>query len=168
MKGTDYRTRHYRAARLDRPGSVRHSSPVPTGRDWKRLASYLIDARIAAGYLTRGDFVEAIKEVTGRKVSYRTISNLENGKSVSAETIAAAERTVGWAPGSADAIRDDGQPTVIASGSPALPLAASDDPDTELRKSLRVLRRALGRDRFFELVDEMSQPTTNAEGDQTG
>ena len=144
---------------LDRPPLIRHSARVTTRKDWKRLGKYVQAARVDAGHKTQGQFVQAITDRTGSSMTVRTIGNLERGHSVAAATLAAVELTLGWRPGSCDAILDGGEPTIVDKNEPQ-------ESDTELRRSLRVLRRALGRERFFQLIDEMSQPPTDAGSSQ--
>ena len=63
--------------------------------DWRRLASYVISARIRAGYKDRRAFAAA----TG--ITERTLGKLEKGQHVSPETLAAIEPVLGWKPDSA-------------------------------------------------------------------
>lgn len=83
------------------------------GRDWKKLAAYVVRDRIARGYRSRGEFAEA----TG--ITERTLGNLERGQSVSAATLAVVETALRWVPGSAATVLDeDGEPTVQGRKSP--------------------------------------------------
>lgn len=73
--------------------------------DWPRLASYVISARIAAGYRDRQEFAAA----TG--ITARTLGKLETGHPVSPETLAVVEQHVGWRPDSARQILAGGEPS---------------------------------------------------------
>lgn len=72
--------------------------------DWPRLASYVISARIAAGYKDRQEFSAA----TG--VTARTLGKLETGHPVSPETLAVVEQHVHWKPDSARSVLWGGEP----------------------------------------------------------
>lgn len=72
--------------------------------DWHRLASYVVSARLAAGYKDR----RALSAASG--VTDRTLGKLENGQPVSPETLAAVEALVGWKPDSARSILYGGEP----------------------------------------------------------
>lgn len=100
--------------RLDRPSVRRHSAPVGNGRDWKRLADYVVSARVAAGYPTREAFAHALHG----KVTGRTLGNLERGTSVSMQTLAHVEAILGWPPGECRRVLEGGVPTVPQSASP--------------------------------------------------
>lgn len=76
--------------------------------DWSRLASYVVSARLSAGYRDRKVF----SEVTG--ITHRTLGKLENGQRVSPETLAEVERAVGWKPDSARTILHGGEPSATA------------------------------------------------------
>lgn len=66
-----------------------------TREDLARLASYVISARIKAGYPTRQEFAAAIG------VTARTLGKLETGaEEVSADTLARVCAGVGWTPDS--------------------------------------------------------------------
>ncbi|RSD21964.1 hypothetical protein [Amycolatopsis eburnea] len=79
------------------------------GRDWKRLASYVIDARTAAGFPVRRTFAKHIV------VSDKTLQRLElDHMAIRPAKLAAIERGVGWAPGSAEAVLAGGEPTLLA------------------------------------------------------
>jgi hypothetical protein len=131
------------------------------GRDWKRLGKYVVQARVEAGYPKRPSFVEAIERIAGTAVTDRTIGNLERGTPVSDNTIAAVELTLGWAPGSGEAILRGGEPTKKADRPGTKPADNNDD----FRQSLRVMRRAMGHEAFMRWIDENSK---DAEGDETG
>lgn len=75
--------------------------------DWPRLASYVVSARIAAGYKDR----RALSAATG--VTDRTLGKLENGQRVSPDTLAAIELAVGWKPDSARTILAGGEPAPV-------------------------------------------------------
>lgn len=63
--------------------------------DLARLASYVISARIAAGYATRKDFAAAIG------VTARTLGKLETASEpVSSDTLARVANGLGWTPDS--------------------------------------------------------------------
>lgn len=76
--------------------------------DWPRLASYVISARLTAGYKDRQEFSEA----TG--ITARTLGKLETGHPVSPETLATVERPLGWKPDSARMILAGGEPEAVA------------------------------------------------------
>lgn len=143
---------------LDRPSSVRHSARVSeSGREWKRLSSYVVDARVAAGYLTRRAFADALGDV----VEYRTLSNLERGTRVGDNTLAIVERFLKWAPGSAKAVLYGGEPVPVAHLDVVKPTSS---PDEEFRSNLRAMRRGMGREAFLRWVDEASQEGEEGSG----
>lgn len=73
--------------------------------DLARLASYVISARIKAGYPTRKDFAAAIG------VTARTLGKLETAsEEVSGETLARVSAGVGWTPDSPALILAGGEP----------------------------------------------------------
>lgn len=76
--------------------------------DWPRLASYVVSARIAAGYRDRIEFAAA----TG--ITHRTLGKLENGQRVSPDTLAVVEQKVGWKPDSARMVLAGGEPALLA------------------------------------------------------
>lgn len=87
--------------------------PATTREDWERLASYVISARIDAGYKDRRSFAAA----TG--ITERTLGTLETGHRVSPDTLAVVERYVGWRPDSARQVLRGGEPShVTADGDP--------------------------------------------------
>lgn len=88
--------------------------------DWARLASYVISARTAAGFATRGD----LENATG--ITARTIGKLETGHRVSPETLAAVARVLGWTADSPSRILAGREP-VTAGVSPAPPRALRPD-----------------------------------------
>jgi len=81
------------------------------GENWRRLADYVIAARVALGMRDR----RALAAATG--VTERTLGKLENGQRVSASTLAAIENELGWAPGSSRQILAGGEPVTGAAGS---------------------------------------------------
>src|SRR5262245_46217733 len=89
-------TTQYRPV-LDVSSRFRQGRHMPSAarEDWERLASYVVSARLAAGYRDRRQLAAA----TG--ITDRTIGTLENGRPVSPETLAAIESVVGWKPNSA-------------------------------------------------------------------
>ena len=140
------RARHTPATggpRLVRPPRVVHSARV-TGRDWKRLAGFVVAARKDLGYKTRSHFARALDDV-----SERTLGNLERGQSVSRETLAAVERALDWEPGSAESILSGGSPRPMRASVPG-----ADDKD--LRDQLRRLWRSTTPERFFSQVSALA------------
>lgn len=91
---------------LDVSYRFRHGRVMTPGdrEDWKRLASYVVSGRLAAGYKDR----RALAAATG--VTDRTLGTLENGRRVSAETLAVVEKAVGWKPDSARHVLAGGEP----------------------------------------------------------
>ena len=82
---------------------------VPMSRpleDWPRLASYVVSARIAAGYRDRKEFAAA----TG--ITHRTLGKLENGQRVSPDTLAVVEQEIHWKPDSARRVLAGGEPVM--------------------------------------------------------
>lgn len=79
--------------------------------DWSRLADHVIAARVRLGHKTRRGFATHLRDI-GHPVDERTLGNLERGKSVSADTVAAVEIGLGWEPGSGRAILAGGRPTL--------------------------------------------------------
>ena len=75
--------------------------------DWPRLASYVISARIAAGFRDR----RALSAATG--ITDRTLGKLETGHRVSPDTLAAIEQAVGWKPDSARQVLAGGEPSPV-------------------------------------------------------
>lgn len=121
------------------------------GRDWKRLAEFVVRDRVAAGYRTRLAFSEDLG------ISDRTIGNLERGKSVSASTLGAVEVLLDWAPGSVNAVLDGGEPAPLREIEPSSNNRPSHAPDAdthpsfdeaiqEYRRALRKLRRVAAAD----------------------
>jgi hypothetical protein len=88
---------------------------------WRRLADYVVAARVALGMRDR----RALAAATG--VTERTLGKLENGQRVSASTLAAVEIQLGWAPGTARQILAGGEP-VLRHQAPA----TEDDADPTL------------------------------------
>lgn len=76
--------------------------------DWKRLASYVTSARLAAGYRD----VRAFAAATG--VTERTLGKLERGERVSPSTLAVVAQHVGWQPDTPRVILAGGEPARIA------------------------------------------------------
>lgn len=106
---------HRRTRRgLDITGPGRHARRV-TGPDWQRLASYVVRRRQECDLPT----TRALARATG--ITEKTIGNLEKGRLVSRDTLAAVERVLGWAPGSCAAI--------LAGGEPRLEAGADVDPE---------------------------------------
>jgi hypothetical protein len=75
--------------------------------DWSRLASYVVSARVRAGFRDRREFARA----TG--ITDRTIGKLELGQPVGPETLAVVAATVGWKPDSPRRILAGGEPEPI-------------------------------------------------------
>lgn len=85
------------------------SNPRP---DLRRLASYVIAARIQAGYATRKEFAAA----TG--ITARTLGKLENAtEPVSGETLARVAEAVHWTPDS---------PALVMAGREPVPAGTAD------------------------------------------
>lgn len=85
--------------------------------DLARLASYVVGARIKAGFATRKDFAVA----TG--ITARTLGKLETAaERVSADTLVRVAATLGWTPDS-PALVMAGREPVLAGGEPARPPA---------------------------------------------
>lgn len=99
--------------------------------DWPRLASYVVSARLAAGFRDR----RAFSAVTG--ITERTIGKLENGQRVSAETLATVAQHVGWKPDSPRMILGGGEPD------PAAPPAGAEVLTAEELQILETYREAL-------------------------
>jgi hypothetical protein len=75
--------------------------------DWARLASYVVSARLAAGYRDR-------KELSApTNVTTRTLGKLENGHPVSADTLAAVAAAVGWTPDSPHLVLSGREPRLV-------------------------------------------------------
>lgn len=89
--------------------------------DWPRLASYVVSARIRAGYQDRGAFADAIG------VTSRTLGTLERGDRVGAATLAKIAAGVGWTPDSPQRVLGGGEPATPANGE-GRPGPASGDP----------------------------------------
>lgn len=68
----------------------------------------MVTRRTELGYANRVQFAEKF----GGSPSGRTLGNLERGHSVSAETLSAVERVLGWMPGSALRVLDGLEPIV--------------------------------------------------------
>lgn len=142
-----------RPLRLDCVDLVGHSSGV-AGRDWKRLASHVVSARVQAGYPRRTQFVAALKEA-GTQISGRTIGKLELGQPVSDATLRAVESLLGWVPGDADTLLDGGElaPSDASEGvASGRPVPASAEPTfgealEVYRHALQQLRRVATKDR---------------------
>jgi hypothetical protein len=130
---------------LVRPPFVRHSARV-TGRNWKELAAQVVARRVELGYESRAAFARVLVGV-----SDKTLGVLENGGSVSANTLAKVEHALDWAPGSAEAILSGGAPRPRPTPGPAGP-AAPDD----LKEQLRRLWRSTTPERFFSTVSALA------------
>lgn len=63
--------------------------------EWQKLADHVVTRRVALGYRTRRQFAAALG------ISERTMAELESGRPVGDNTLAAVEVKLGWAPGSA-------------------------------------------------------------------
>jgi transcriptional regulator with XRE-family HTH domain len=94
-----------------------------TNEDWPRLASYVVSARIAAGFKDR----RALSAATG--VTDRTLGKLETGNRVSPDTLAAIEIAVGWRPDSARTVLNGGEPVMQRAADP------EDDPLTPAERA---------------------------------
>lgn len=93
--------------------------------DLQRLATYVISARISAGYQTRKEFAAAIG------VTARTLGKLETGSErVSADTLVRVAKGVGWTPDSPMRILSGREP--LEQGS-----AGEDPAGARLRQLLR-------------------------------
>lgn len=82
--------------------------------DWQRLADYVIARREALGYKTRRQFADKL----GGRPSLRTLSQLETGRSVDGNTLAAVQAQLGWGPGSCRRILAGGEPELAGDGDP--------------------------------------------------
>jgi transcriptional regulator with XRE-family HTH domain len=87
-----------------------------SGRDWRRLGDYVVRRRNELEIHSQAAFEEA----TG--ISYRTLSRLETGHSVSRNTLRTVERVLQWEIYSADDILDGGAPTPAGTRQPLKPL----------------------------------------------
>lgn len=85
--------------------------------NWQRLADYVVAGRVALGMRDR----RALAAATG--ITERTLGKLENGRRVSASTLAAIENELSWAPGTARRI--------LAGGEPAGPADATSHPEAD-------------------------------------
>ena len=118
-----------------------------THEDWPRLASYVVSARIAAGFKDR----RALSAASG--VTDRTLGKLENGQHVSPDTLAAVEQAVGWEPDSARLVLQGDSPVrTLPVGPEADPLtpderAASEAFIAELRRRRAQIRAREERER---------------------
>lgn len=130
--------------RLVRPPRVVHSARV-AGRDWKRLAGFVVAARTNLGYKSRSRFASALEDV-----SDRTLGNLERGQSVSRETLAVVERALRWEPGSAEAILAGGRPR------PSSPPTRDTVDENELKDQLRRIWRSTTPEKFFSTVTALA------------
>lgn len=76
------------------------------GRDWHRLARFVVNRRVQLGYRHQKDFAEA----SGIKI--RTLNNIENARRTgyAADTLAMLEQALGWEPGSVDTVLEGGDP----------------------------------------------------------
>jgi transcriptional regulator with XRE-family HTH domain len=105
--------------------------------DLKRLASYVIDARIKAGFSTRQDLAAAAG------VSARTLGKLETASEpVSPETLARVAEQLGWTPDSPALIAKGREP--VPAGKPPRPVTvtgpAAEYPEpSALEREARVL-----------------------------
>jgi transcriptional regulator with XRE-family HTH domain len=82
---------------------------------WPRLASYVVSARIDAGFREQ----RALAAVTG--ISERTLGKLENGQPVGATTLVTVAKHLGWTPDSPQRIRDGGEPVLVREQEGAMP-----------------------------------------------
>jgi transcriptional regulator with XRE-family HTH domain len=86
--------------------------------DLRRLASYVVDARIEAGFPTRKEFAAA----TG--VTARTLGKLETASErVSNDTLARVARELHWTPDSPARVMGGGEPVRLKDPAPRDPLA---------------------------------------------
>lgn len=95
---------------------IRHSARV-VGRDWKNVAHHVVRRRVELGYKSTRQLARAVG------ITEKTIGRLEAGESVRSSTVAAVERQLQWAPGSAEAMLNGGQP--IEASAPLDPLTVS-------------------------------------------
>lgn len=126
------------------------------GRDWKRLAAYVVARRVEIGYPKRAAWANSLVG----KVTDRTLGNLETGKSVSADTLAIVEHSLGWAPGSCERILMGSLPALLE----ASPVVRSSTAEQEVERHLReALRLAGSREDFLQRVLTISsEPTPSA------
>lgn len=80
---------------------------MPTGPGWVRLGHYAVQRRVKLGYPTQ----RALAART--RLTERVIGKVETGHTVSGSTLAAIELALNWAPGSAQAIINGGEPTEV-------------------------------------------------------
>lgn len=99
--------------------------------DWPRLASYVVSARVAAGFRDR----RAFSAVTG--ITERTIGKLENAQRVGPETLALVALHVGWKPDSPRLILAGGEPEL------AVPPEAPEVLTPEEMRILETYRQAI-------------------------
>ena len=100
--------------------------------DWPRLASYVVSARLAAGYKDRRSLAAATE------VTERTLGKLETGQRVSSDTLAAVEQAVGWRPDSARMILRGEEPVPQDSPDPTLQAIWEDARLTEEERRIAV------------------------------
>lgn len=115
--------------------------PAAFPEDWQRLASYVVSARVTAGFKDRRSLAHA----TG--ITERTLGTLENGRRVSPETLAVVEKAIGWKPDSARQVLRGGEPEPVdgddsqmSAALASLPASVRDPisrvPDREMRNAL--------------------------------
>lgn len=104
VSDTPTRATGHRVPLVSSPGFM-HSGGMPA-EDWQRLADYVIARREALGYKTRKQFAEKL----GGRPSLRTLSQLETGRPVDGNTLAAVQAALDWGPGAARRVLAGGEP----------------------------------------------------------
>lgn len=125
--------------------------------DWPSLADHIVARRLELGMPNRRDLAAAAG------ISERTLSELENGRSVRRTTLAAVESALQWAPGTARRILTGTQPAA-GSAPPAQFRAAPRYRDPDLQRVWESLA-PLGltdeaREGFVRLADQMREKET--------
>ena len=125
--------------------------------DLERLASYVVDARIKAGYATRKELALA----TG--VTARTLGKLETGtERVSPDTLARVAKAIGWTPDSPALVMTGHEPVPL--GDPARPrpdVVHLGDPSRQPSKSARA---AFEDDPYMQALIDL--PATTPDEDE--
>lgn len=124
---------------------LRHA--VHMREDRGRLGKYVRNARIRAGYPTLSAWARHLG------ISDRTLGDLERGRAGGPNTIAAVENALPWAPGSAQAILEGGEPVLIDD-------PPADDADEEM--SIEELRDTVAQltEQLVKLSDQLAKLDT--------
>jgi hypothetical protein len=115
--------------------------------DWNRLASFVVSARVAAGYKERRAFARAIG------VTERTLGKLENGYSVSAPTLASVEQGVGWKPDSARRVLHGGEPDTVSPSAHGRPRYDDPEEDAHAADMWEVGRRRYDEESLRDFIE---------------